>query len=413
MYATSKSADSRPNLLWIWRDQPTRLGTGSQQRAAHILDALADSFNIHVVIIYADALSGQPDAPLLARFASITYLHMSDTLDERRASAGASPSSVYATTQEAPELIAKLHAEKAIDATLLFAFDTAVFVRLILDRLQPVYLDLDEMLSKRQLRFLKTPGLPPEKVEELQRGLHLFRMMERVLLPQFQEIYVASTREKENISALTEPERVVAIPNATHQASRLPPPPDSLPRTLMFVGKMDYFPNLDGAKFLVDKIWPRIQALHEGALQLHLVGANPPSSFRPDGTPGIIFDRNRADLMPVYQNASICLVPIRSGGGTRVKILEAFGLGRPVVSTAIGAEGLGVEHNRHLLIADEPEAFAEACVNLLNDPGLAERLCAEAASWVRKHHSSQAVRDAVSATNLVRNAEKRGEIIRP
>ncbi len=401
-HTPTESLNSRPNLLWIWRDQPTHFGTGSQQRAAHILDALADSFNIHLVFIYAGALSGQPDEPLLDRCASITRLHIIEAPDERPPFTSIPPASHYATRQEAPSYIAKLHAEKSIDATFLFAFDTAVFVRSILDQIQPAYLDLDEMLSKRQQRFLDTPGLQPEKIEELRRGLHLFRMLERQLLPQFQEVYVASTREKENLSALIAPERIIVIPNATHYSAPLPPPPERTPRTLMFVGKMDYFPNLDGVKFLVEKIWPRIRALHGDSVRLHLVGSHPPSSFQPERIPGIIFDRNRADIVPVYKDASICLVPIRSGGGTRVKILEAFALGRPVVSTTIGAEGLAVEHNRHLLIADEPDAFARACITLLNDREMAERLCTEASSWVQKHHSAHAVRDAVSKTALVR-----------
>ncbi len=401
-HAHTESANSRPNLLWIWRDQPTRFGTGSQQRAAHILDALADSFNIHLVFIYAGALSGQPDEPLLDRCASITRLHIIETQEEHPPLESIPPASFYVTRQEAPASIAKLHAEKSIDATFLFAFDTAVFVRSILDQIQPAYLDLDEMLSKRQQRFLDTPGLQPEKIEELRRGLHLFRMMERQLLPQFQEVYVASAREKENLSALLAPERVVVIPNATHYSAPLPPAPQRTPRTLMFVGKMDYFPNLDGVKFLVEKIWPHIHALHGDSVQLHLVGSHPPSSFQPENIPGIIFDRNRADIVPVYKDASVCLVPIRSGGGTRVKILEAFALGRPVVSTTIGAEGLAVEHNRHLLIADEPDAFVRACTTLLNDKATVERLCTEAGSWVQKYHSARAVRDAVSNTTLVR-----------
>lgn len=402
-YTTTESTNSRPNLLWIWRDQPTRFGTGSQQRAAHIINALADFFTIHLVFIYAGALTGQSDEQLLARCASITRLHILEASDEHPPLTDVPPSSIFATRKEAPACIAKLHAEKTIDATFLFAFDTAVFVRSILDQLQPLYLDLDEMLSKRQQRFIDTPGLHPKKIEELRRGLHLFRILERQLLPQFQEIYVSSSSEKENIRALTKLERVVVIPNATHHSAPLPPVSEHLPRTLMFVGKMDYFPNLDGVKFLVDEIWPRIRARHGDSVQLHLVGSNPPHSFHPENTTGIIFDRNRADIIPVYQDASICLVPIRSGGGTRVKILEAFALGRPVVSTTIGAEGLGVEHNRHLLIADKPDAFARACTMLLNNRTMADRLSIEAHTWVREHHSDRTVRDAVSTTSLARH----------
>ncbi|MCW5713758.1 MAG: glycosyltransferase [Bauldia sp.] len=90
-------------------------------------------------------------------------------------------------------------------------------------------------------------------------------------------------------------------------------------------------------------------------------------------------------------------------GGTRVKILEAFGLGRPVVATTMGAEGLDVEPGRHLLIADTPEAFAAACAELLDDPQKALQVATAASAWVQEQHSTAAIRTAVADSVVVRS----------
>lgn len=196
------------------------------------------------------------------------------------------------------------------------------------------------------------------------------------------------------------------VPNATHRDAVLPPPPPA-PRAILFVGRMDYFPNVDAASHFLSEVWPRLRARYADELSLHLVGFGAPPSFEPEKVAGVVFDRNRSDMLPAYRGATIAVVPIRSGGGTRVKILEAFALGRPVVSTTMGAEGLDVEHGRHLLIADSPEAFAAACADLLDDPRKAARLTAEAAAWVQKHHSASAVRAAVAGSVLVRAVRQR------
>jgi glycosyltransferase involved in cell wall biosynthesis len=171
----------------------------------------------------------------------------------------------------------------------------------------------------------------------------------------------------------------------------------------MFVGRMDYFPNHDAARYFLGEVWPLLRGCYGDDVRFHLVGAGAPPSFHPEEIEGVVFDRSRADIVPVYREASVAVVPIRSGGGTRVKILEAFALGRPVVSTTMGAEGLDVEHGRHLLIADTAEAFADACAALLDDQEKVAAFVAVAADWVRRHHSTTAVRTAVASSVIVRD----------
>jgi glycosyltransferase involved in cell wall biosynthesis len=102
-----------------------------------------------------------------------------------------------------------------------------------------------------------------------------------------------------------------------------------------------------------------------------------------------------ADLAPVYADADAVVVPLRAGGGTRIKILEAFVHRRPVVSTSLGAEGLEVEHHRHLLLADTPEDFAAQCARLAGDPALRESLTAGGFELASTRHTVERVRAAL------------------
>ena len=99
------------------------------------------------------------------------------------------------------------------------------------------------------------------------------------------------------------------------------------------------------------------------------------------------------DVLPYYQESSICVVPLRAGSGTRLKILEAMALGRPVVSTTIGCEGLDVVDGEHLLIGNTPERFAENTVRLLRDPQFAQSICVNARRLVEARYSWDKIAD--------------------
>lgn len=101
------------------------------------------------------------------------------------------------------------------------------------------------------------------------------------------------------------------------------------------------------------------------------------------------------DVAPEYEKAAVVVVPLRAGSGTRIKILEAFSFRRPVVSTSIGAEGLGVRHEQELLIADTPEQFAAACARLLTDAQLRNRLVESAYSFFRADYSVDRARSVL------------------
>lgn len=160
------------------------------------------------------------------------------------------------------------------------------------------------------------------------------------------------------------------------------------PRHLIFLGSMDWLPNEDGVLYFCRDVLPRIRA-REPHVTLSIVGRAPTAAVkRLARDRGIDVTGRVDDVRPYLREAAVCVVPLRIGGGTRLKIFEAMAAGKAVVSTTIGAEGLPVEHGTHLRLADDPEHFAQTVVSLLRQPaercameGAARALVAERFDW--------------------------------
>jgi glycosyltransferase involved in cell wall biosynthesis len=141
------------------------------------------------------------------------------------------------------------------------------------------------------------------------------------------------------------------------------PAPAGDRKDLVFMGKMDYHANIDAALYFVRKIWPRVSARRPD-LRFVIVGANPPSQILALREQGITVTGTVDDVRPFYRSALAAIVPLRVGGGTRLKVLEAMAAGTPVISTTLGAEGLASTPGKDILIADTAEEITEAVASL-------------------------------------------------
>jgi polysaccharide biosynthesis protein PslH len=153
---------------------------------------------------------------------------------------------------------------------------------------------------------------------------------------------------------------------------------------------MGYAPNDEGARWLITRIWPRLRRQIRSPLRLLIAGSNPaPSLVRLGRRHGVTVTGTVPDIGAFYGQADLALVPIRAGGGTRIKLLEAAAHGVPVVSTTFGAEGTTFRHRRDLLIADGEREFAHACVAMLQRPRYAQALAARARCRAAQDYSAK------------------------
>ncbi|WP_348223919.1 glycosyltransferase family 4 protein, partial [Escherichia coli] len=129
---------------------------------------------------------------------------------------------------------------------------------------------------------------------------------------------------------------------------------------------MDWEANVDGIRFYVEEVWPRVRAQVPNA-QLRVVGKNPPAALVQRNVPGVSFTGFVDDVRDHARDAQAFVIPLRVGGGTRIKAFEAMAMGLPVVSTTIGIEGLDVDHGTHFLCADGADELALATLKLLGD----------------------------------------------
>jgi polysaccharide biosynthesis protein PslH len=202
----------------------------------------------------------------------------------------------------------------------------------------------------------------------------LVENVERQLCPALPLNVMMSDTDAEKLRALAPGSRTVSIPNGVDTGYFVPEPRRAQPGSLIFVGPTYMYPNRDAVDWFTLTMWDRIHQAVPGAT-LNLVGKNPPSDrARYSMLEGVRCHGYVSDLRPRLAEASCSIVPIRVGGGTRLKILDSWAAGVAVVSTSTGCEGLAVRDGDNILVRDDPAEFAQAVIQVLLDPQLARRL---------------------------------------
>jgi polysaccharide biosynthesis protein PslH len=171
---------------------------------------------------------------------------------------------------------------------------------------------------------------------------------------------------------------VTVVPNGVDLAYYRPGVTEPLPGmrqpALVFTGKMDYRPNVDAVLWFADEVLPLIQA-RAAEVHFYIVGQQPHARLAAlAGRPGLTLTGRVPDTRPYMAGAAVYVVPLRIGGGTRLKVLEAMAMGRPIVSTHLGCDGFPFEDGREVRFADDPAAFAATVLELLADGSQAAAL---------------------------------------
>lgn len=220
-----------------------------------------------------------------------------------------------------------------------------------------------------------------------------YRLDERRVCRDADLVLTASARDRDAVQAWPGVGACAVIPNGVDVQTFRPGTEDEAerPGSIIFTGPLHYSPNAEAVLYLHSQIWPLIRRRAPGA-QLTIVGSNPPREIaRMAEEPGITIAGFVPDVRPYLARAQVVVAPLRIGGGTRLKILEAFAMRRAVVSTSVGCEGLEVRPGQHLLVADEPEPFAESVIELLGNAQLREDLAGEGRGLVEERYDWQAI----------------------
>jgi sugar transferase (PEP-CTERM/EpsH1 system associated) len=213
-------------------------------------------------------------------------------------------------------------------------------------------------------------------------------LAERRYLNLADHVLTVSDTDRDVFARTIEPAKITVIPTGVDLDFFQPAAGKEQPNTLVFTGSMDYMPNEDGICYFVEQILPRVR-VHIPNVALLVVGRRPSARLLKLATmtPGLEVTGAVEDIRPYVQRGSVYVVPLRVGSGTRLKIFEAMAMGKAVISTSVGAEGLPVRSEQDILIADTPEAFANAVVRLLADRNLRDELGRAARDLVVQKHS--------------------------
>jgi glycosyltransferase involved in cell wall biosynthesis len=196
-----------------------------------------------------------------------------------------------------------------------------------------------------------------------------------------------SDDDRARLAELSPASRIVSIPTGVDTRYFAPQPDAAVPARLVFSGSMDWHPNEDAVCYFVDTILPRIRA-EVPNVSFTIIGRNPGVRVRAlAAQPGVSVTGTLADVRPSIAEGAVYVVPLRAGSGTRIKIFEALAMGKAVVSTTVGAEGLAMESGRHFLAADTPHDFAHAVVRVLRDDNRRRALGAAGRALVEANHS--------------------------
>jgi len=216
------------------------------------------------------------------------------------------------------------------------------------------------------------------------------RRFESDTLRRFDRVVAVSARDAERFKEDYGADRVDVIPTGVNLEYFHYVPSEANNR-VVFTGSMDWLANIDAIRWFRAEVWPRIKAKHASAT-MTVVGRNPPPDLSQAASAADWTITGRVDdIRPNVHGAAVYVIPMRIGGGTRIKAYEAMAMGVPVVSTAVGMEGLDAQPERHYLQADTAEQFAHAVTSLLSQPQLGRDLAEHARRHVAERYSSATV----------------------
>lgn len=359
----------KPTALLLVPESPYPIAGGGAMRAAALTEYLAQHYEFDVVV-FRQPLGADPKSTRLGELARrIIVLDLNAharhtfarvTRNLTRLARGVPPLTDRFSGFERE--MDRLLGNHDYDLAVVEHFWCASYLDLLTKRAKHTVLDLHNIESCLHESCASAEPWPLSAVHhQFQRAC---RRLERRWLPGYDRVLTASGPDAERIRLITPGTTATVYPNTIPWF----PPPErrEIGNVIIFTANMEYHPNSDAVRYFSRQIWPLVKERCPD-LRWRLVGKNPEAVRRYVAVdPCIELVGPVDDVMSELAQAKVAIVPLRAGSGTRIKILEAWAAGTPVVSTALGAEGLATTDGGELVIADKPRLFADAVINLLS-----------------------------------------------
>ena len=278
-------------------------------------------------------------------------------------------------SSEVRKKLAEWLAQRAYDVAVCDFLDAAVNF--------PEQLNVPSVLFQHNVEaeiWRRHAATESNPVKRRMYGIEAKKMLnyERLAVRKFHRVIAVSDHDRSLMEAWVEGARITVVPTGVDLQQYRPDFDYRIQSPLvMFIGAMDWEPNVDAMEYFCAEIWPSIEKRTPGA-KLRIVGRNPGERVKGLASPSIEITGRVPSVAEHLREAAVVIVPLRIGGGTRLKIYEAMAAGKAVVSTSVGAEGLDVQHGRDIVLADTAEDFGSAVCQLLGDEQ--QRKCYETAA---------------------------------
>jgi glycosyltransferase involved in cell wall biosynthesis len=377
--------------LWVKAGKLLPVENGGNIRSYHIARHLAECHELVFLSYYDGAYDSGYERQLESEFPGAVSIctRKSDSVTFRRGldyfRRLASPVP-YAVSRFSSRIVqARIQAwflERRFEVAVCDFLDAAVnFPRALAI---PSVLFQHNVESEIWRRHVLSPG---SQARKLFYGIEFLKMLryEENTVKKFQRVIAVSEHDRRLMAAWTDARRISVVPTGVDQELYRPLPAAGAAEPLVvFVGAMDWEPNVDAAEYFCQEIWPIIVAAVPEA-RFRIVGRNPASRVQRLASTSIEVTGRVPSVVDHLHQAAVVVVPLRIGGGTRLKIYEAMAAGKAVISTSVGAEGLDVHHGRDIILADDPGSFAQAVLKLLGDAALRSSYEREAAAVAARY----------------------------
>ena len=363
-------------ILWVKAGKLLPVDTGGKIRSYNILRRLARDHEVHLLSYYGGQRDVEYEAEITRQWpgAEVIYTAAPDagfleqSLDYLRHLPSSAPYAVSKFTH--PKVrraisgwFSQGHCEVAVCDFLSASanFPPTLPVPTVLFQ-HNVETSLWRRLSEREMN-------PARKVACAIEAAKMARY-ERRALGWFHHVIAVSRGDRGQMLSMYQGCQISVVPTGVDMSQyRAGPSTSAEPPIVVFTGSMDWEPNIDAMEYFCWDIWPAVLAAYPRA-RFQIVGRHPHHKVRRLASSSVEVTGTVSSVSDHLRNATLVVVPLRIGGGTRLKIYEAMAMGKAVVSTSIGAEGLDVQDGRDLVLADEPGSFSESIIQLLRDAGL-------------------------------------------